>query len=33
MSKLPDLVNGFKMLKEVDLNAVRLQAIEPFMSW
>ena len=29
MSKLPDLVNGFKMLKEVDLNAVRLQAIEP----
>lgn len=29
MSKLPDLVNGFKMLKAVDLNAVRLQAIEP----
>jgi len=26
MPKLPDLVNGFKMLKEVDLNAVRLQA-------
>ncbi len=29
MSRLPDLVNGFKMLKEVDLNAVRSQAIEP----
>ncbi|MGA2368817.1 MAG: hypothetical protein ABSF74_09665 [Dehalococcoidia bacterium] len=26
MPKLPDLVNGFKMLREVDLNAVRLQA-------
>jgi uncharacterized protein (DUF697 family) len=27
--KIPDLVNGFKMLKEVDLNAVRTQAEIP----
>ncbi len=27
--KLPDLMTGFKMLKEVDLNAVRKQAEEP----
>ncbi|MGA2159375.1 MAG: zinc ribbon domain-containing protein [Dehalococcoidia bacterium] len=32
MPKLPDLVNGFKMLKEVDLNAVRIQAeIRPYV--
>lgn len=29
MAKLPDLVSGFKMLKEVDLNAVRKQAEAP----
>ncbi|MBN1375343.1 MAG: hypothetical protein JXA01_04235 [Dehalococcoidia bacterium] len=29
MPKLPDLVSGFKMLKEVDLNAVRSQAEAP----
>ena len=29
MPKLPDLINGFKVLKEVDLNAVRMQAETP----
>lgn len=29
MPKLPDLVNGFKMLKEVDLNRVRLKSETP----
>jgi uncharacterized protein (DUF697 family) len=29
MPKIPDLVNGFKMLKEVDLNMVRAQAEIP----
>lgn len=29
MPKLPDLVSGFKMLKEMDLNAVRAQAETP----
>lgn len=29
MAKLPDLVNGFKMLRAVDLNAVRVQAETP----
>jgi len=30
MARLPDLINGFKMLKEVDLNAVHAQAEAPF---
>ena len=29
MAKLPDLYSGFKMLREVDLNAVRAQAELP----
>jgi hypothetical protein len=29
MPKIPNLVNGFKMLKEVDLNTVRVQAEIP----
>jgi hypothetical protein len=29
LPKLPDLISGFKMLKEVDLNAVRLKAETP----
>ena len=30
MSRLPDLASGFKMLKEVDLNAIRRQGEQPF---
>jgi len=29
MSKLPDLINGFKMLKQVDVNAIRRQTEAP----